>query len=100
MVGTALEKVIGKISRNLWWIPGYKYSDNRNVRTSWDDVRVGDAMVWLRLDFGPGSLMGANASKSLNVWEIFKVWGGQIHAVEAFMKVMPQNNPSGWDARK
>jgi hypothetical protein len=56
-------------------------------------------MVWLRLDFGPGSLMGANANKSLNVWEIFKVWGGQIHAVEAFMKVMPQNNPSGWDAR-
>jgi len=56
-------------------------------------------MVWLRLDFGPGSLMGANADKSLNVWEIFKVWGGQIHAVEAFMKVMPQNNPSGWDPR-
>ena len=56
-------------------------------------------LVWLRLDFGPGSLMGANANKSLNVWEIFKVWGGQIHAVEAFMKVMPQGNPSGWDAR-
>jgi hypothetical protein len=54
-------------------------------------------MVWLRLDFGPGSLMGANANQSLNVWEIFKVWGGQIHAVEAFMKVMPQNHPSGWD---
>jgi len=56
-------------------------------------------LVWLRLDFGPGSLMGANASKSLNVWELFKVWGGQIHAVEAFMKVMPQGNPSGWDAK-
>ncbi len=57
-------------------------------------------MVWLRLDFGPGSVMGANANGSLNVWEIFKVWGGQIHAVEAFMKVMPQGNPSGWDTQK
>ena len=57
-------------------------------------------MVWLRLDFGPGSVMGANANKSLNVWEIFKVWGGQIHAVEAFMKVMPMNTASGWDVPK
>ncbi len=43
-------KYVGKITRNLWWIPGYKYSDNTNVRTSWDDVCVGDAVVWLRLD--------------------------------------------------
>ena len=42
-------------------------------------------MVWLRLDFGPGSLMGENA--------------GQFLAVEADMKVMPQNFPSGWDVR-
>jgi hypothetical protein len=57
-------------------------------------------LVWLRLDFGPGSLFGANANKSLAVWEIFKVYGGQIHAVEAFMKVMPQNTPSGWESRR
>ena len=56
-------------------------------------------LVLLRLDFGPGSLFGANANKSLVAWEEFKVYGGQIHAVEAFMKVMPLNTPSGWDAR-
>jgi hypothetical protein len=54
-------------------------------------------VVLLRLDFGPGSLFGANANKSLVPYEWFKVYGGQIHAVEAFMKVMPQNTPSGWD---
>jgi hypothetical protein len=31
------------------------------------------------------------------VWEAFKVYGGQIHAVEAFMRVMPATTPSGWD---
>ena len=54
-------------------------------------------IAWLRLDFGPGSLFGENADKSLIVWEAFKIYGSQIHAVEAFMKVGPQNAPSGWD---
>ena len=27
------------------------------------------------------------------VWEAFKVYDGQIHAVEAFMKVMPVDRP-------
>ena len=41
-------------------------------------------IVWLRQDFGPGSVMGANAaSRSLTCWEMFKVYGGSIHAVEA-----------------
>ena len=43
----------------------------------------------------PGSMRGAG--NSLNVFEAFKVYGGQIHAVEAFMKNMPAGNPSGWD---
>jgi hypothetical protein len=33
----------------------------------------------------------------LMVWEAFKVYGGEIHGVEAFMKVMPVAAPSGWD---
>jgi hypothetical protein len=41
-------------------------------------------IVWLRQDFGPGSVMGANAvSGSLTCWEMF----------------MPQGTPSGWDAK-
>jgi hypothetical protein len=50
-------------------------------------------IVWLRQDFGPGAI-GPN---SLHAWEAFKVYGGQIHAVEAFMKVMPPHMGSGWD---
>ena len=52
-------------------------------------------IVWLRLDFGANSVRGAN--DSLVVWEAFKVYGGQIHAVEAFMEVMPRGSSSGWD---
>jgi len=44
-------------------------------------------VVLLRLDFGPGS--SRVAGDSLVVWEAFKVYGGQIQAVEAFMKNMP-----------
>jgi hypothetical protein len=53
-------------------------------------------IVLLRMDFGPGSTR--TAGDSLMVWEAFKVYGGQIHAVEAFMKNMPQGTPSGWDS--
>jgi len=31
------------------------------------------------------------------VWEAFKVYGGQIHAVEAFMRNTPVGSVSGWD---
>ena len=44
-------------------------------------------VVWLDEDFGAGSIR--NSSASLRAWEAFKVYGGQIHAVEAFMKAMP-----------
>jgi hypothetical protein len=53
-------------------------------------------IVLLRLDFGPGSTRVAG--DSLIVWEAFKVYGGQIQAVEAFMKNMPLGTPSGWDS--
>jgi hypothetical protein len=52
-------------------------------------------IVLLRMNFGDtGSYGPGNA---LIVWEAFKVYGGQIHAVEAFMLVMPAATPSGWD---
>jgi hypothetical protein len=53
-------------------------------------------IVLLRLDFGKGSTRVAG--DSLIVWEAFKVYGGQIHAVEAFMKNMPLGAASGWDS--
>jgi hypothetical protein len=52
-------------------------------------------IVLLRMNFGDtGSYGPGNA---LIVWEAFKVYGGQIHAVEAFMHVMPASAGSGWD---
>lgn len=52
-------------------------------------------IVLLRMNFGQtGSYGPGNA---LIVWEAFKVYGGQIHAVEAFMKIMPASTPSGWE---
>ena len=52
-------------------------------------------IVLLRMDFGAGS--SRVPGDTLMVWEAFKVYGGQIHAVEAFMKNMPMGTPSGWD---
>ncbi len=50
-------------------------------------------IVWLNMNFGPGSV---GPGRTLMVWEAFKVYGGQIHAVEAFMRSMPAGSGSGW----
>ena len=50
----------------------------------------------LRMNFGRADRYGVG--NALIVWEAFKVYGGQIHGVEAFMKIMPANAGSGWDA--
>ena len=46
-----------------------------------------NGIVLLDQAFGPGSIGRSN--DSLRALEAFKVYGGQIHAVEAFMKAMP-----------
>jgi hypothetical protein len=64
---------------------------------TWRLVAVDEelGLVLLRLDFGPGSLMGAD-QRWLHAWEAFKIYNGEIHAAEAFMRGMPANTPSGW----
>lgn len=57
-------------------------------------------VVLIRMDFGPGSVFerpGGPKNQSLSVFEAFKVYGGEIHAVEAFMKVKPADQPLGWE---
>ncbi len=49
----------------------------------------------LRMNFGQTNSYGPG--NALIVWEEFKVYGSQIHAVEAFMKIMPASMGSGWD---
>jgi len=37
-------------------------------------------------------------NEQLTVWEAFKVYDGQIHAVEAFMKILPvELRSGGWE---
>ncbi len=52
-------------------------------------------IVLLRMNFGQTGSYGAG--NALIVWEAFKVYGGQIHGVEAFMKILPASLGSGWD---
>jgi hypothetical protein len=57
-------------------------------------------VVLIRMDFGAGSVFETPdrpKGQSLSVFEAFKVYGGQIHAVEAFMKIKPAAQPLGWD---
>jgi len=51
-------------------------------------------IVLFRLDFGNTNSYGPG--NALTLFEAFKIHGGQIHAVEAFMDIMPENTPSGW----
>ncbi|HEX7081487.1 MAG TPA: hypothetical protein VF329_10770 [Gammaproteobacteria bacterium] len=56
------------------------------------DERMG--IVWLRMAWG----VREEGGDQLTVWESFKVYDGQIHAVEAFMKVLPiELRWGGWE---
>jgi hypothetical protein len=57
-------------------------------------------VVLVRMDFGPGSVFETPdrpKGQSLSVFEAFKVYSGEIHAVEAFMKTKSAAQPLGWD---
>jgi hypothetical protein len=55
------------------------------------DERLG--IVWLRMAWG----VREEGGDQLTVWESFKVYDGQIHAVEAFMKILPiELRSGGW----
>jgi hypothetical protein len=51
-------------------------------------------IVLYYMDFGDTNSYGPG--KALTLWEAFKVYDGKIHAVEAFMKIMPAGAGSGW----
>jgi len=56
------------------------------------DERMG--IVWLRMAWGARESGG----DQLTVWETFKVYDGQIHAVEAFMRILPvELRNGGWE---
>ena len=56
------------------------------------DERMG--IVWLRMAWG----VRERGGDQLTVWESFKVYDGKIHAVEAFMKILPvEKRNGGWE---
>ncbi len=55
------------------------------------DERMG--IVWLRMAWG----VRERGGDQLTVWETFKVYDGKIHAVEAFMRILPiEKRNGGW----
>jgi hypothetical protein len=55
------------------------------------DERMG--IVWLRMAWG----VRQKGGDQLTVWEAFKVYDGKIHAVEAFMRILPfEKRDGGW----
>ena len=58
------------------------------------DEENGTVLLWM--DFGAGSLP-RGAGKALVTFEAFKVYGGEVHAVEAMFKGMPADTPPGWN---
>ncbi|HHX83542.1 MAG TPA: hypothetical protein GX696_11255 [Pseudomonadaceae bacterium] len=66
--------------------PGRTTIDQRLIAV---DERLG--IVWYRLSWERGE------DTRLVVWEAFKVYDGQMHAVEAFMKLIPKELGSGWE---
>jgi hypothetical protein len=56
------------------------------------DERMG--IVWLRMAWG----VQKEGGDQLTVWETFKVYDGQIHAGEAFMRILPiEKRNGGWE---
>jgi hypothetical protein len=56
------------------------------------DERMG--IAWLRMAWG----VRERGGDQLTVWEMFKVYDGQIHAVEAFMRILPvEKRNGGWE---
>jgi hypothetical protein len=56
------------------------------------DERMG--IVWLRMAWG----VRERGGDQLTVWESFKVYDGKIHAVEAFMRILPLGKRNGgWE---
>jgi hypothetical protein len=57
------------------------------------DEKMG--VVVVRMNFGPGSTFQGGGE--LDVWHSFKIYGGQIHAAEAFCEIVPSGTKSGWE---
>jgi hypothetical protein len=61
------------------------------------DEENGTVLLWM--DFGKGTLHGPPGAdtEALVTFEAFKIYGGEVHAVEAFFQGMAPGTPRGWN---
>jgi len=77
-------------------IRNQKIMEHPGILTRVVAVDEDTGVVLLRMNFGQTNSYGAG--NALQCWEAFKIYGGRIHGVEAFMKVMPVGiGNGGWD---
>jgi hypothetical protein len=58
------------------------------------DEEEGIVLLWMNFgdtnSYGPGN--------ALVTFEAFKVWGGEIHAINAFFRILPKETQRGWSS--
>ncbi len=78
-------------------IKGQTIMEHPGISTRVLAIDEDTGVVLLRMNFGQTKSYGEG--NALMCWEAFKIYGGQIHGVEAFMKIMPVTlGNGGWDS--
>jgi len=67
-----------------------------DVKASVAAVDEEEGIVLLWMNFGDTNSYGAG--NALVTFEAFKVWGGEIHAINAFFRILPKETQRGWPA--
>jgi hypothetical protein len=70
---------------------GYPHPDIKSSVAAVDE-QAGIVLVWM--NFGDTHTHGPN--NALIQFEAFKIWGGEIHAVNAFFVILPKETERGW----
>jgi hypothetical protein len=70
---------------------GHKHPDVKPSVAAVDDEE-GIVLLWMNFgdtnSYGPGN--------ALVTFEAFKIWGGEIHAINAFFRILPKDTQRGW----
>jgi hypothetical protein len=67
-----------------------------DVKASVSAVDEEEGIVLLWMNFGDTNSYGPG--NALVTFEAFKVWGGEIHSVNAFFRTLPKDTQRGWPA--
>ena len=60
------------------------------------DEEAGAVLLWM--NFGDNNMYGPG--NALVTYEAFKIWAGQIHAINAFFRIQPKQSERGWPAEE